>query len=211
MPLVARPLGHLADLVSQVLAPPLDALPSVSKSYQPSLPTSNTSLSSMQLLRFLQPVFLSGLDLLIAAAPPPATAASSPVLCLQPCTPRTHPPSRQGHLSGVCLAVTILSALETPSVMKWPSFRVPIVQLPLPLPPTLSLWGPRLRPWLSLCRPARLSRPVHQTHHSGVTPAGALCSKSGLCRSPHIAHYIRTVFVRVCLQLDLGVLESRDC
>lgn len=47
MPLVAWPLGNLVDLVSQVLTPPLDALPSVSKSYQPFLLTSNTSLSSM--------------------------------------------------------------------------------------------------------------------------------------------------------------------
>lgn len=116
-------------------------------------------------------------------APPPATAVSSLLLCLQPCTPRTHPPSRQSHLSGVCLAVTVLSASEPHSVMKWPSFsvvsRVPIVRLSLPLPPSLSLWGPRLRPWFSLCRLARLSRPVHQTHHSGVTPVGAPCCKSG--------------------------------
>ena len=47
MPLVAWLLGNLVDLVSQVLTPPLHALPSFSKSYQPSLLTSNTSLSSM--------------------------------------------------------------------------------------------------------------------------------------------------------------------
>ena len=175
-----------------------------------------------QLLRFLQDVFLSGLDLLVVAAPPPATAVSSLLLCLQPCAPRTRPHSRQSHLSGVCLAVTILSASETPFGMKWPFFnvvsRVLIIQLSFPLPPSLSL------AYLVGSQPEALVQPLLTCkalpacqpgwHHSGVMPVGALCKKSGLCLSLHIAHCIKIVLVHVSLQLDLEVLEStvsRSC
>lgn len=222
MPLVAWLLGNLVDLVSQVLTPPLHALPSVSKSYQPSLLTSNTSLSSMATAPLPPgrlPVWSRSSH---CCGPSSRHSGLLIVACLQPCTPRTHPHSRQSHLSGVCLAVTILSASETPFGMKWPFFsvvsRVLIIQLSFPLPPSLSL------AYLVGSQPEALVQPLLTCkalpacqpgwHHSGVMPVGALCKKSGLCLSLHIAHCIKIVLVHVSLQLDLEVLEStvsRSC
>ena len=187
--------------------------------YQPSLLTSNTSLLSRATAPLPPGVFLSGLDLLIVVAPPPATAVSSLLLCVQPCTPWTHHTAVK--------VIFLVSVLQWQSflpqrhlfVMKCPFFSVVsgvlIIQVSLPLPPSLSL------ACLVGSQPEALVQPLLTCkalpacpagwHHSGVRPMGALWNKSGLCLSLHMAHYIRIVFVRVSLQLDLEVLESRNC
>lgn len=189
MPLVAWLLGNLVDLVSQVLTPPLHALPSVSKSYQPSLLTSNTSLSSMataplppgRLPAWSRSSHCCGSSsrhsgLLIVALPS----------ALYPSDPSTQPSES---------SFWRLSCSDNPFCLRDPLWdEVAFLQCGLQGPyhpallpsPALAFSGlsvgsqseALVQPLLT-CK--ALSACPPGWHHSGVMPVGALCKKSGLC------------------------------